>query len=268
MFGCKKKDSISLVAQSLFHEGSLGSTILKEMLLAMYSAGRIDLHSGKTGDSINQLKISRWRAIQRELAQRVLRIDCFVMPPRLVGGVDVAYHGHTAYATAVVLDYETLEMVESTTAESTVENSYIPSFLAFRELKPMIKSIRKLRIAPDILLVDAQGIAHPERCGSASHLGVVLDIPTIGVAKSLLIGEVSDLRKGVIGYLKDKEELIGASIVSRVGSKPVYVSIGHKVSLDSAIKIVGATTKEGNRIPEPLRLAHILANLARSKASK
>jgi deoxyribonuclease V len=189
------------------------------------------------------------------------------MPPRLVGGIDVAYHGDAAYAAVVVLDYKTLGIVESATAKSTVENSYIPSFLAFRELKPMIKSIRRLRIAPDVLLVDAQGIAHPERCGAASHLGVVLDIPTIGVAKSLLIGEVSDLNKGGIGYLKDKEELIGASVVSQLGCKPIYVSIGHKVSLDSAIEIVRATTKE-NRLPEPLRLAHILSNLTRAKDSR
>jgi deoxyribonuclease V len=194
-------------------------------------------------------------------------MDSFIMPPRLVGGIDVAYHGEIAYATVVVLDYETLEMVESANAELVVKNSYIPSFLAFRELKPMIKSIRKLKIAANVFLVDAQGIAHPERCGLASHLGVVLDIPTIGVAKSLLIGEVSDLDEGGLGYLKDKEELIGASIVSRVGCKPIYVSIGHKVSLDSAIEIVRATTKR-NRIPEPLRLAHVLANLARAKASK
>jgi deoxyribonuclease V len=194
-------------------------------------------------------------------------MDCFIVPPRLVGGIDVAYRGNVAYATVVVLDYKTLGMVESATVKSTVENPYIPSFLAFRELRPMIKSIRKLRTIPDVLLVDAQGIAHPERCGSASHLGVALDIPTIGVAKSLLIGKVSELNKGGIGYLKDKEELIGASIVSQLGCKPIYVSIGHKVSLDSAIETVLATTKE-NRIPEPLRLAHILSNLAGAKDSR
>jgi deoxyribonuclease V len=162
-----------------------------------------------------------------------------------------------------VLNYETLEVVESATAKSTVENPYIPSFLAFRELKPLTKAIRLLKMKPDVFLVNAHGIAHPERCGCASHLGVALDVPTIGVARTALIGEVSNLDDRGIGYLKDGEEVIGAAIVSKSRYKPIFVSVGHKVSLNSAIEIVRKTTRE-NRFPEPLRLAHESSNLIRA----
>lgn len=231
----------------------------------MFSTGRIDFSSGNISDSFSPLKISRWRAVQRKLAQKVIRRDCFSKPPKYVAGIDVAYQGETAFGAVVVLDYKTLEIVESTTAESMVENPYIPSFLAFRELKPMTNAIKRLKKRPDVFLVNAHGIAHPERCGCASHLGVVLDVPTIGVAKAVLIGEVSDLDDRGIGYLKDRGEIIGAAMVSKIGCKPIYVSVGHKVSFGSAIAIVSRTTRE-NRIPEPLRFAHRLSNSVKASA--
>ncbi len=233
----------------------------------MYSTDGTDLKSSNVCDSISPRKVSRWRGIQRRLAKKVICQDCFVKPPRLVGGIDVAYQRQRAYAAAAVIDYDTLEVVGSATVESTIENPYIPSFLAFRELKPMVNTVKRLEVVPDIFLVDAQGIAHPERCGCASHLGVVLDIPTIGVAKSLLIGEVSNPDNRQTRYLRERGEIIGASIVSGASCKPIFVSIGHKISLDSAIEIVRRTAR-GNRLPEPLRLAHSLANMARARDSQ
>jgi deoxyribonuclease V len=182
-----------------------------------------------------------------------------------VAGVDVTYHMDRAFSAVVVMHYETLELVESATAMSIVEIPYISSFLAFRELRPMMQAVGKLREKPDVFLVDAHGIAHPERCGCASHFGVVLDVPTIGVGKSLLIGEVSDFDDKGVGYIKDREEIVGAAMVSKAGCKPIVISIGHKVSLNSAIEIVGKTTRN-NRIPEPLRLAHRLSHMVRASA--
>jgi deoxyribonuclease V len=201
------------------------------------------------------------------LAQKVARDDRFVKPPKYVAGVDVAYRSNRAFSAVAVLSYETLRLVDSATAVSIVEIPYIPSFLAFRELNPMIEAVKRLTVRPNVFLVDAHGIAHPERCGCASHFGVVLDVPTIGVAKSILIGEVLDLDDMGIGYLKDREEIIGASVVSKIGCKPILVSIGHKVSLNSAIEIASKMTKD-NRIPEPLRIAHELSNEIRKEASQ
>jgi deoxyribonuclease V len=220
------------------------------------------LRPNSSNDSISQCKISHWRAVQRKLAERVIRQDSFSKPLKLVAGIDVAYNQERAFSATVVMRYETLEVMESETAKSTVETPYIPSFLAFRELSPMKKAIKKLKIKPDVFLVNAHGIAHPERCGCASHLGIVLDVPTIGVAGSVLHGEVLDQDRTGTRYLKDGEEIIGAVIASKVGEKPIYVSIGHRVSLDSAIEIIHKTTKE-NRMPEPLRRAHELSNETR-----
>jgi deoxyribonuclease V len=225
----------------------------------MNQTGRRNLKPNTSNGSISQWKMSRWRAVQRKLAQRVIRQDSFSKPLKLVAGIDVAYNQERAFSATVVMRYETLEIVESEATKSTVENPYIPSFLAFRELKPMTKAIKRLKTKPDVFLVNAHGIAHPERCGCASHLGVVLDVPTIGVASTVLHGEVSDQDKIGTRYLKDEEEIIGAVIAPKVGGKPVYVSIGHRVSLDSAIEIIYKSTK-GNRMPEPLRLAHRLSN--------
>jgi deoxyribonuclease V len=233
----------------------------------LFSSPGTDLKSDSIGDSFIQSKIRSWLSIQRTLAKKVVHEDCFVKPPKYVAGVDVAYHMNRAFSAVAVLSYETFELVESATARSIVEIPYVPSFLAFRELKPMIDVLKRLRTKPDVFLVDAHGIAHPERCGCASHFGVVLDVPTIGVAKSVLIGEVSEFDDKGIGYLKDGEEIIGASIMSKVGCKPILVSIGHKVTLNSAIEIVSKMTRD-NRIPEPLRIAHKLSNQIRKEAQR
>ena len=144
-------------------------------------------------------------------------------------------------------------------ATCQVKIPYIPTLLSFREIPPAMAAIRKLKIQPDVFLVDAQGLAHPYRCGFASHLGLILDKPTIGAAKSRLIG--SEVEQNGETFLVDKGEVIGALVTTKAGAKPVYVSIGHMVSLETAIKIVRHCSK--SRIPEPLRLAHVLATKER-----
>nr|MDO8098055.1 endonuclease V [Candidatus Njordarchaeota archaeon] len=216
---------------------------------------------------MSQYDTSKWRAIQRELATKVIEKDCFNKPPKLIAGLDTAYSGDEAFSAIVVLDYETLETLETKTAQCTVEVPYIPTFLSFREAEPITKAIGKLSKATDVFLVHAHGVAHPQRCGFASHLGVTLDIPVIGVANELLYGKISDSGSGETRYLKDAEEIIGAALLSGAGFKPIYVSVGHKVSLESAIEIVKKTTK-GSRLPEPLRLAHVASNEAKEKWRK
>lgn len=211
-----------------------------------------------------QYDTCKWRAIQRELAKKVIKQDCFGKPPRLIAGVDTAYSGDEAFSAIVVLDYENLELLETKIVRCAVRVPYIPTFLFFREGEPMIKAIAKLTKTADVHLVNAHGVAHPERCGCASQLGVTLDIATIGVAGRILFGEISDSEDGRTKYLKDGEETIGAALLSGSGRRQVYVSVGHKVSLESAIEIVQNTTK-GSRMPEPLRLAHVASNEAKNK---
>jgi deoxyribonuclease V len=132
--------------------------------------------------------------------------------------------------------------------------------LSFREIPPAYSAIKKLHVKPDVFLVDGQGYAHHYGLGFASHLGLLLDKPTIGVAKSLLWGKVEQVRKhGRVAPLTAKGRVVGAEVVSKLGTKPVYVSVGHKVSLERAIEIVFECSGK-YRIPEPIRRAHMIAN--------
>jgi deoxyribonuclease V len=145
-----------------------------------------------------------------------------------------------------------------------VKFPYIPTFLAFRELEPMLKVIKKMEA--DVYMIGAQGLAHPRRAGLASHLGIILKQPTLGVAKSRLCGdaEVPSDERGAHTLLKDRGETIGAVVRTRPGVQPVYVSIGHKISLEMAIRITLETTQK-YRLPEPIRAAHQLATDAMRK---
>jgi deoxyribonuclease V len=185
------------------------------------------------------------------------------LPPilRTVGGVDVSYFGNVGIGAVTVLDYESLEVLETQTATCNVHMPYIPTLLSFRELSPAIAAIKKLKVQPDVFLVDAQGYAHPYRCGFASHLGLALKKPTIGAAKSRLIGtEVEENGKTL---LFDKGEIIGEVVTTKPGCKPIYVSVGHMVSLETAVQIAKHCSK--GRIPEPLLQAHNLATKERVK---
>ena len=182
---------------------------------------------------------------------------------RTVGGVDVSYVGSIGIGAITVLDYESLELLEAQIATCDVKMPYIPTLLSFREIPSAIAAIKRLKVQPDVFLVDAQGLAHPYRCGFASHLGLALRKPTVGAAKSRLIGTPAE--KDGRTFLVDKGEVIGEVVTTKPGAKPIYVSIGHMVSLDTAVKIVKHCSK--GRIPEPLLQAHNLATKHRNQIS-
>jgi deoxyribonuclease V len=195
------------------------------------------------------------------LSKRLSLEDMLPQKIRSVGGVDVSYVGSIGIGAVTVLDYESLEILEAQVATCEVKMPYIPTLLSFREIPPAIAAIKKLKVQPDVFLVDAHGLAHPYRCGFASHLGLALGKPTIGAAKSRLIG--LPVEKNGRTFLVDEGEVIGEIVATKPDGKPVYVSIGHMVSLDTAIKIVKHCSK--GRIPEPLLQAHNLATKQRNQ---
>ena len=199
--------------------------------------------------------------IQRELAEQVLRID-HIGAVRTVAGVDMAVRttGREGRAAVVLLDYPELKPREIQVAEREITFPYVPGLLSFREAPLVLDAFAKLSTVPDIVFVDGQGIAHPRRFGIASHLGVLLDIPTIGCAKSILCGRHEELGAdvGSTALLVDRGEIVGVAVRTKAGVKPVYVSIGHKVDLDAAVHWVLACCR-GYRLPEPTRLADRVA---------
>ena len=199
--------------------------------------------------------------IQRRLARQVSR-NSQVTNPRFIAGVDISAGKAQGMATAavVVLEYPELRPVETQVAQGRLDFPYVPGLLSFRESPLTLAACEKLSITPDLILVDGQGIAHPRRLGLASHLGLFLSIPTIGCAKSLLCGQHDepDIDAGSYAEMVDRGETIGVALRIRPGVKPVYVSIGHKVDLETAIYWVLKCCR-GYRLPEPTRLAHLAA---------
>jgi len=202
--------------------------------------------------------VEKARRLQRELAAQVIKEDMLPKTIHYIAGVDVSYAGDWAFGAVAVLDYGTLAVTETRTAKVKTSFPYVPTLLSFREIKPSLAAIRKLRIQPDIFMVDAQGIAHPYRLGFASHLGVLLGKPSVGVAKSLLCGQVQSERNEGWSPIIDKDEIIGAALRRKEPRRSIYVSIGHKVSLERAIEMAEYCTLSG-RLPEPIRIAHLLA---------
>jgi len=208
--------------------------------------------------------VEKAHKIQLCLSQKIIMEDKLPRQIKTVAGVDVSYVGAIGVGAATVLDYESLKLLESQVATCEVKMPYIPTLLSFRETPPAIAAIRKLKIQPDAFLVDAQGLAHPYKCGFASHLGLVMGKPTIGAAKSRLIGEPVEMNGQT--FLVDKGEVIGAVVTTKQGVKPIYVSIGHMVSLETAVEIVKQCAK--NRIPEPTLQAHNLATKERIRLAE
>jgi deoxyribonuclease V len=202
-------------------------------------------------------------AIQESLRNQVIRSDKLKQPVQYVAGVDMGFesNGTISRAAVAVLSFPDLQVVETSLAHRPTSFPYIPGFLSFREIPAVLDALEKIQITPDIILCDGQGIAHPRRLGIASHLGVILDMPTIGVAKSLLIGKHEQLpdTKGSWQPLIHKSETIGAVLRTRSGVKPVYVSIGHRISLNTAIDYVLSCTPK-YRLPETTRIADKLAS--------
>lgn len=202
------------------------------------------------------MDLERLAAYQKELAEKVSLVDGFKGLDR-IAGVDVAYADKKAYGAAVVLDSD-MNLLETKTARTLISFPYIPSFLSFREAEPMRAALGRLETDFDVLLVNGHGIAHPRGVGIASHLGVVLGLSTVGVAKGLLCGEVIEKleRRRVIVY--DGRE-VGFMIAAK--GKPLFISPGNKVTLESSLRIVDACMRD-HRLPEPLWAAHTAASKA------
>ena len=200
------------------------------------------------------------RQIQNRLRTQVVTTDRFGTI-NTVAGVDIGLKKDIARASVVVLSFPELQVVDSVVTESPVRFPYIPGLLSFREIPPLLTAFSQLQTEPDLVIVDGQGIAHPRRFGLASHLGLVLDKPTIGCAKSRLWGryEEPDSEQGAYTYLTDKDEVIGAAVRTRTNVRVVYVSIGHQISLDSARTWTLACC-QGYRLPETTRHAHNAAS--------
>jgi len=191
--------------------------------------------------------------------------------PKTVAGIDCAFSkdGERIFAVVVVLRLPDLETIETASASGEVAFPYIPGLLSFREAPVCIAAVEKLRKQPDVFIIDGQGIAHPRRLGLAAHLGLFFDRPTIGCAKSRLIGQFQEppLQKGAYALLTDRKtteqntqyQTIGAVLRTRANVKPVFVSVGHKCRLEDAVEITLACTTK-YRLPEPTRLAHQLVS--------
>jgi len=201
-------------------------------------------------------------AIQKTLSAEIITTDK-LEPVHYLAGVDVGYEASNTITRAAIaiLSFPELKLVDHAIARLPTQFPYVPGLLSFREVPAVLEAFEKLKIQPDLLLVDGQGIAHPRRLGIASHLGLLCDIPSIGVAKTRLIGEYSEVpnERGVWSTLTDKGETIGAVLCTRSGIKPLYISPGHRISLQTAIHYVMACTTR-YRLPETTRWAHRLAS--------
>lgn len=186
-----------------------------------------------------------------------------------VAGADASYTkgSDVIHAVVVVLRYPDLTVVERVSVSVVTGFPYIPGLLAFREGPALIEAFRRLRSEPDVIFFDGHGIAHPRGIGIASHMGLLLDRPSIGVAKSLLTGSAAKpgfMRGSMTPVLRDGET-IGMAVRTKEGTKPVYVSVGHRISLEAAVDLVLATAR-GYRLPEPTRQAHLLSNAVRKES--
>jgi len=217
------------------------------------------------------LSFAEARRLQVQLAGAVQFVP-LEREPQFIAGLDCAFSkdGRRIFAAAVVLkvtgsrpsragppDSFTLDLVETVSATQETKFPYIPGLLSFREAPACLEAVRKLTTEPDLFMIDGQGVAHPRRLGLASHLGLFLDKPTIGCAKSRLIGtfEEPSSDRGAYSLLRDGGEVIGAVVRTRSRVKPIFVSVGHRCTLEDAIRLTLACATR-YRIPEPTRLAH------------
>jgi len=209
-----------------------------------------------------QVSTAEARAIQEQLRESVIT-RCEVDRVHRVAGVDVGFEdgGQTTRAVVASLSFPELSFEEFQLARLPTHFPYVPGLLSFREIPAILEAVKKMRLVPDVLICDGQGLAHPRRFGVACHLGVLTGMPSIGVAKKRLLGQHETVpdRRGAWVYLYDKEEIIGAVLRTRQGVKPVYVSIGHRVDLTFAIDLVMKCTTR-YRLPETTRWADGIAS--------
>ena len=198
---------------------------------------------------------------QLKLTKKVVLKDSF-NELKLIAGADQAFHNDDVISAIVVCDYKTMEIKEKAYAIVKAKVPYIKGFLAYREGPAISEAYAKLQQKPDVMIFDGNGILHPRKCGMASHIGVLLDQASIGIAKQLLIGEVKANKVYV------ENEARAELVETRKHSKPIYVSLGHKISLKTSVEIVKKCLKFPHKLPEPLHLAHRYANEIREKIEK
>lgn len=212
--------------------------------------------------------IKESKKIQHELKKKI-KIAPLKKKPEFIAGVDAAFSGDSVIGTACIYKYPELNSLEDTYAVTRILFPYIPGFLSFREGPAIIKAINNLKIKPDIIIFDGQGIAHPAGTGIAAHIGVLLNIPSIGCAKSRLVGNYIEpaIIKGRYSYLKYHGKTVGAVLRTRDNIRPVFVSPGHMINLKEAINVVLKCTTN-YRIPEPLRRADRLSKKLKGISEK
>jgi deoxyribonuclease V len=205
------------------------------------------------------------RCIQADLRKRLELTDCLhLATAEVVAGVDNAYargpNGGTAFAVVVTLSFPQLEIMETARAARPVSFPYVPGLLAFREAPAVLEAFRSIEREPDLVLFDGQGYAHFRRFGLASHLGVILNRPTIGCAKTRLVGHCDEPAQkfGAHTPLIDKGEQVGAAVRTRPNHSPLFVSPGHKISVETAVELVLVCCRDNHFMPEPTRVAHTL----------
>jgi len=197
--------------------------------------------------------------LQERISKKVILKDKFTKRIKTIAGFDLAFFNDKAVVTGVVLDYKSLYVKEIKTIETRVSFPYVPTFLTFREGPPIRKVYKKLKIKPDVIMVNGQGIAHPIFCGIASHVGVLLDKPSIGVAQSRLVGEYKvPIKVGDFSPIVYQNKKVGYAYKSKENCKPILISLGHRVSVDTALKITKKTIKN-HKLPEPIYLAHSIS---------
>ena len=223
-----------------------------------------------------RLELNRWHnwdvstreaiRIQGELVSEVLEIPLSEQP-RTIAGVDVSFHRtgykeYTAFCGIAVARFPELDLVERTQWTGEVTFPYVPGLLSFREIPAVLQALEQIDSVPDVIMADGQGRAHPRRFGLACHLGLMLNIPVLGVAKSRLVGDHDELpeERGSRVPLIYQGDVVGAVVRTRRGVSPVYVSVGHRITLDEAVDLTLACAPR-YRIPEPTRQAHIMSRV-------
>jgi deoxyribonuclease V len=209
--------------------------------------------------------------IQQELRTQVAACDAERTEFQLIAGMDVSYDKHSPwlFAAIVVLRLPGFQRAETVGVRAEARFPYVPGLLSFRESPAGLEAWERLRTRPDCLICDGHGYAHPRRFGFACHFGLLVDLPTIGFAKSVLIGrfKAPGSPRGSRSDLEDAGEVIGAALRTREGAEPVFVSVGHQVSLEKAVETILACSP-GYRIPEPIRQAHALVNRLRQTGTE
>jgi deoxyribonuclease V len=213
----------------------------------------------------NNFSFERAEQAQGLLALKVKSYDDFEKPIRTVGGADVAWRGGLAVGCITIHEYPSLSLLEKSVAIVESSFPYVPTFLSFREVKPLMEALLRLKNKPTILFVNGQGVAHPRRLGLASHLGIVADIPTIGVAQRILYGRPKRPLEGVgcvelVDLVEGREEVIGYLYKSDKRFRPICISVGHRVSLETSLELTKSCMKRGIKLPLPLYSAHVEAN--------